>query len=284
MDQIDLEFCVYKELDIFMKELLIAHVRLEKEGNKERARVVLAQLLLFNEIFKLFQQNSDLDDFRDSLEDYVFEETDRYQEARDNGDRNTATIMLARVRCTRRLLMRLNNSSRMELHAQAMMLTSDAKEKPLEEYENPFADEESWQRVLAIKQAEEFQQGEDIRQINPEHRRLEYEARKLQKEIALRLSQGGRVTEFHKAQQRAADGLFQYFPEPQQWSNLPDFLRDRIEASNLYYAQAREAADHSICCTLIGYLRFFKTLQRRITTILHRREMRRKVKDALTFH
>lgn len=288
MNDQDREFCVLKELDIFMQELVNAHLHHEKEGSEQKSTFNLAQLYLLQEIFKVFQQNKDVDDLKECLEDYVDSETGRYEEARFEGNRKQARVMLARLRCTRRLLLRLNNHFRQELILKTTLNEPNPTPPDISNVKIRAELEEARLLLFSYAQTEEFQEGEDVRKIDPEHKRMTYEARKLQKEIkgrmrALGLTEGAGDA-YLKCQERAADTLFNYFPEPKDWSRLRDFLLERIESSYLYYQQVREAEDHAAAVSIIGYLRFFTTLQRRISAPIQRRELRRKIEAALVIH
>jgi hypothetical protein len=288
MDSAVLETCVIKELEIAMQELMFAHQRHESEGDEERATLVLAQLILCGEIYGAFQRNSDWDDFRESLEDYVWSETERYREARFADDRGTARIMLARVRCTRRLLIRLNNQERLELHAKTWFLKPDAPgNNPLADMDSKYH-KEAMRLGLGYADTNEFQEGDEISKIDPEHKRLKFEANRLRREIKERVrdlvSSEGAYAQYLKTQERAVDTLFSYFKEPSDWSKLKDFLLERIESSDLYYRQVREAGDYATAVTTMGYLRFFRTLQRRISAPLPRRELLRRIEVALKIH
>ncbi|GFO67384.1 hypothetical protein GMLC_09630 [Geomonas limicola] len=289
MDQEDKEVCVLKELEICMEELMRAHLRHEKEGNEERSRMALAQIFLCNEILQLYQQNTDWEDFTERLEDYAYTEMDRYQTARSNGQRGSARVMLARVRCTRRLLTRLNNPSRQEIHAKMGFFPSRSLcETVLSQADLPDKFKEAHQKTQLYEHVEKFQQGEDIRSINREQKRLEYEARRLQQEVTEKsrnLPPGNQAYErFVEAQGHLFPAIEQNIAEPKLWHKFREFLCELIERSELRYRVARELDDYEEALQELGRMRSAGWLLRRIREPLHRREINRQIGLALTIH
>jgi len=280
--------CVIEELQLFMQEQMIAHLRHEQEGREERSRFALAQVYLCGEMLKVFLQDLDWEDFRETLEDYVYSQTDGYQEAREAGDRVQASVMLARVRCTRRLLLRLHNPARQALLAKTKAVGPSLSLNAIKGHDTVGYFDEAELFSQKYQDIWSFQEGEAPREIDPEHTRLEYEAKRLLKEIKDKLetaeSQGRSNTAYFRAQQRACEGLFPYFSEPKDWEKLQDFLRDRIESSCLYYQQVRQAGDHPAAVSILAYLWFFKTLLRRVSSPMRRRDLRRAIKGALIIH
>lgn len=289
MDREDQEICVLKELEICMEELMRAHLRHEQDGNEERSRVALAQIYLCNEIMQLYQKNSDWDDFTESLEDYVYSEMDRYQEARSNGERGRARLMLARVRCTRRLLARLHNPSRQVIHSQMLYVPPRLLcDTVLNHPDLPEKFKEANQKARSYQHFERFQHGEDPRSINHEQKRLEYEAAQLQKLVSNKLS---KIPPSKEAYQRFVEAQGHLFPaieqniaEPKLWHKFREFLWELIERSELRYRVARECDDYEIALMELGRMRCAGWLLRRIREPIHRREINRQIEEALIFH
>lgn len=289
MDREDQEVCVLKELEIFMEELMQAHLRHEKEGDEERSRLALAQIYLCNEIFQLYQKNSDWEDFTESLEDYVYSEMDRYQEARCNGEKGKARVMLARVRCTRRLLTRLNNPSRQEIHAKlGFFPVRSFSETVLSQPDLPETFQEAHKKALLFEYIEKFQKGEDVRSINREQKRLEYEAARLKKEVTDKLSTippgNEAYQQFVEAQGHVFPAIEQNIAEPKLWHKFREFLWELIERSELRYRVAREIDDYEVALMELGRMRCAGWLLRRIREPIHRRELCRQINQALVIH
>lgn len=284
----DESVCVIEELQLFMQEQMIAHLRHEQEGHEERSRFALVQFFLCGEMLKRFIEDLDWEEFRETLEDYVYSQTEGYQEAREAGDRVQASVMLARVRCTRRLLLRLHNPARQALLAKTKAMGTKLSLNTLKGHDTVGYFDEAEPFLQKYQDIWSFQEGEVPREIDPEHTRLEYEAKRLLKEIQYKLeiaeSYGRSNAAYYKAQQRACEGLFSHFIEPKDWEKLQDFLRDRIESSSLYYQQVRESGDHPACVSILAYQRFFKTLLRRVSSPMRRRDLRRVIKGALIIH
>lgn len=289
MDRQDEEVCVLKELEIFMEELMRAHLRHEKEGNEERSRLALAQIYLCNEIFQLYQKNSDWGDFTESLEDYAYSEMDRYQEARCNGETGKARLMLARVRCTRRLLTRLNNPSRQQIHATFGYFPANPLcETVLNQPDLPEGILEAHKKAIIFECVEKFQKGEDPRNINREQKRLEYEAAQLQKEVTDKIRKippgNEAYVRFVEAQGQLFPAIEQNIAEPKLWHKFREFLWELIERSDLRYRVARECDDYETALMELGRMRCAGWLLRRIREPIRRRELSRQIGDALIFH
>ncbi|WP_183353521.1 hypothetical protein [Geomonas silvestris] len=272
-----------------MEELMQAHMRHEKEGNEERSRMALAQIYLCNEIFQLYQKNSDWEDFTGRLEDYVYSEMDRYQEARGNGEKGKARLMLARVRCTRRLLARLNNPSRQEIHSKLGFFPARTfSEAALNQPDLPEKFQEAQQKTLLYESIERFQRGEDPRTINREQKRLEYEAARLQKEVTARsrkIRPGNEAYErFVEAQGHIFPAIEQNIAEPKLWHKFREFLWELIERSELSYRVARECDDYEVALMELGRMRCAGWLLRRIREPIRRREICRQIEQALVIH
>jgi len=289
MDREDQELCVLKELEICMEELMRAHLRHEKDGDEERSRMALTQIFLCNEILQLYQANSDWEDFTDRLEEYAFAEMDRYQEARCNGETGKARLMLARIRCTRRLLARLNNRSRQELHSKlGYFLPRVSCEKVLNQPELPATFQEAQQKTRCYLHIEQFQAGEDARAINREQKRLEYEAARLQKEVMdkfRKIRPGNGVYErFVEAQGHLFPAIEQNIAEPKLWHKFREFLWELIERSELRYRVARGCDDYEVALMELGRMRCAGWLLRRIREPIRRREINRQIGEALIYH
>lgn len=98
-----------RELNLLLGEAIANYKRVEPLGNESRRSMALAPIYLANELGKRFLQVGDCSDFKDTVYDYIDSETERYSTARAAGDRQSAQVMLARVRFAKKLARRLEN-------------------------------------------------------------------------------------------------------------------------------------------------------------------------------
>ena len=101
-----------RELIQLMEESIKNFMRVQAQGNEVRSWMAAAQTYLAEGMLK---QNWDLKDwglFAESVDDYIFTETERYNQARFDDDSDNATAMLARVRFATTLSRRLADRDR----------------------------------------------------------------------------------------------------------------------------------------------------------------------------
>jgi len=111
-DQIDEELMWMRELSAMLEESIANHQRVEPHGNQVRSTMALAQVYLATGFLKNAVESEDWSWIKDDVYDYIESETARYREARVAGDRDKASVMLARVRFSTTLARRLDNPER----------------------------------------------------------------------------------------------------------------------------------------------------------------------------
>ena len=108
------ESCWIREFNLIFEEALANAQRVESQGNEARHLMALAPVYLAEEMAKQLSQMEDWSGFKESIYDYIESETERYRLARDEDDRRSAWVMLARVRFAKTLAWRLDNPRRRE--------------------------------------------------------------------------------------------------------------------------------------------------------------------------
>lgn len=101
-----------REMSAMMEEATANHQRVEPLGNQVRSTMALAQVYLAIGFLKNAVESEDWSWIKDDVYDYIESETARYREARVAGDRDKASVMLARVRFATTLARRLENPER----------------------------------------------------------------------------------------------------------------------------------------------------------------------------
>ena len=87
-----------EELTLTNEEAMATVQRLESHGNPALQRAALSQFFLARAMLKQVIDSEDWSWFKESVYEYIDSETARYRESRAAGNRDEASIMLARVR------------------------------------------------------------------------------------------------------------------------------------------------------------------------------------------
>ena len=101
-----------RELSAMMQEAMVNYQRVEPHGNQVRSTMAMAQVYLATGFLKNAVDSEDWSWIKDDVYEYIESETARYREARAAGDRDNASVMLARVRFATTLARRLENPER----------------------------------------------------------------------------------------------------------------------------------------------------------------------------
>jgi hypothetical protein len=103
---------VLRELIQLMEESVKNFMRVHAQGNEVRSRMAAAQAFLAEGMLRINWDLKDWGLFAEWVDDYIFTETERYNQARFDDDRANATAMLARVRFATTLYRRINDPDR----------------------------------------------------------------------------------------------------------------------------------------------------------------------------
>ena len=103
---------VLRGLVQLMEESISNFARVEPQGNEQRTLMAAAQVYLAQGFLRLYWDLKDWDIFTDAVYDYIDTETERYNQARFEDDRDHATAMLARVRFATTLARRIDDPDR----------------------------------------------------------------------------------------------------------------------------------------------------------------------------
>jgi hypothetical protein len=269
------------ELTLMTQQVMTDHLRYEKQADQTRSRMALAQFFLCYEIMKSLRGRDDWSTVLDSIYDYADSETDLYRAARQAGDRDQAALRLARVRCARTLIRRVENPTRQTLLAIGPRARICL---PLDET----VEESGRQQELWWLETAEYQEGEPPREIVPQHKRLARELTLLSRETAAAAARlagdEAAARSFHAARAQSCRYLVRRLENPEERSGFEAFLIEHREELELYYRQARAQEDRLLAWWLLGQLRVVRTLARRLSDVMRRRGLLARIKPALAFH
>ncbi|HBG08047.1 MAG: hypothetical protein A2075_14670 [Geobacteraceae bacterium GWC2_58_44] len=273
-----------KEVTLMVQEMMMNHFRYQEQNNPASSRLALAQAVLLNQMLGMLMQSDEWSGFKETVYDYIDSETERYREAREAGDRDLATIMLARVRCAKTLARRLENPLRQLLLAS----TPQGDTKPLEtRSEGPYA-ELIKKGELGRDELMAFEIG-NPKGLVTQHRLIAHELKIITKETAdnlERVQSLGAAAKICLVSGRAQS--CRYFMK--NWLRLDngalfkDFLREFIEEAELYYRLAQENDDREAALAILGRIGTARTLLRRLADPIRNRGFLSRITASVTLH
>lgn len=286
MDGEQVETLCLEEVTLMVQEVMTNHLRYEEQNNRALSRIALAQVVLLNEMLKALLETDQDFDFMESIYDYIDSETVRYREAREAGDRDAATIMLARVRCAKTLMRRLENPLRQRLLAS----TPQGDAKPSGGFgagTGPLAqlikNGELWHDELM-----DFN-GANPKGLVPQHRLVAYEIRAISIETAENLERVQALGDPAKiclvsGRAQTCVYLMNNWLKLNDWPLFKSLLRELIEEAELCYRQAQENEDRDTALAMLARISTATTLLRRLADPIRSRGLLGKIRASVTFH
>jgi len=277
-----------KEVNLMVQEMLINHLRYEEQNKPASSRIALAQVMLLNDMLKMLMETEDWSDFKESVYDYIDSETIRYREAREADDRDSATVMLARVRCAKTLVRRMENPLRQLLFAS----DPQSDTKPFESADARKSTgllTELIEKVKSVYGELMTFDGDNTKGLAPQHRFIVHEITVITNETADNLDRVHSLGEAAKiclvsGRVQSCTYLMNSLLKLDNWSLFKDFLREFIEEAELYYRQAQENDDREKALAMLGRISTARTLLRRLSDPIRIRGFLSRIRVSDTFH
>jgi len=287
VDSEQVESLWVREVTLMVQEMMMNHIRYEEQNNPASARLALAQALLLNKMLEVLVESEDWSGFKETVYDYIDSETERYREAREAGDRDLATIMLARVRCAKTLARRLENPLRQLLLASTPQGEIKSFGDGVGKGTGPLAE--------LIAKAEQGRdelmvfEGDNPKGLVPRHRLIAHELKLITKEAADNLNRVqslGEAAKIRLVSGRAQSCMYlmDNCPKLDNRSLFEDFLREFVEEAQLYYRQAQESDDREMALFMLGRISTARTLLRRLADPIRSRGFLSRIRASVTFH
>jgi hypothetical protein len=277
-----------KEVTLMVQELMINHMRYEEQNNPVSARIALAQALLLHKMLEGLMESEDWSDFKETVYDYIDSETERYLEAREAGDRDMATLTLARVRCAKTLARRLENPLRQ------LLLASTPQGDP--EPGSAAGVRKSTGRYAEMMEKMKLGpddpaafKGTDPKGLVPQHTLVAHEISVITRETADNMERVQPLGEaakicFISGRAQGCIYLMNSWLKLDNWSLFKDFLREFTEEAELYYRQARENDDHDRALAILGRISAARILLRRLAEPIRSRGFLSRITASVTLH
>lgn len=276
-----------KEVTLMVQELMMNHLRHEEQNNQVSARIALAQALLLHKMLEGLMESEDWSDFKETVYDYIDSETERYQDAREAGDRDMATLTLARVRCAKTLARRLENPLRQLLLASTPQGDAEPGGAGAGKSSGRFT-EMMEKMKLGTDDPAAFK-GSDPKSLVPQHLLVAHEISVITRETAdnmervQSLGDAGKIC-FISGRAQGCIYLRDSWLKLDNWSLFQDFLRDFTEEAELYYRQARENDDHDRALAILGRISAVRILLRRLAEPIRSRGFLGRIRASVTLH
>jgi hypothetical protein len=275
-----------KEVTLMVQELMMNHLRHEEQNNQVSARIALAQALLLHKMLEGLMESEDWSDFKETVYDYIDSEMDRYLDAREAGDRDMATITLARVRCAKTLARRLENPLR-----QLLLASTPQGDTPgaagAGKSSGRFA--EMMEKIKLGSDDPAAFKGADPKSLVPQHLLVAHEISVITRETADNmervqpLGEAGKIC-FISGRAQGCIYLMNNWRKLDNWSLFQDFLREFTEEAELYYRQARENDDHDRALAILGRISAARILLRRLAEPIRSRGFLSRITASVTLH
>jgi hypothetical protein len=219
-----------KEMSLITNEVSLSYGRVQSEQGSRRFNFLAAQAAFCMHCMKTMM---DLDDnwswFPDFVTDQREEALSSYREAREDGDRERALLMLAQLRLATTLARRLADGRRAKFFV-------DEPKAP-----DPMQEENLWSRELALITEESL----------ATHQRFERQGKPALALMAL-------------AQVYLGNDMIKQMSDAEDWSWFKDSVYDYLETETERYRRTRAAGDRKQASVMLARVRFAKTLAARL--------------------
>ena len=287
MDSDQVENLWVKEVTLMVQELMMNHMRYEEQNNSASARIALAQALLLHKMLEGLMESEDWSDFKETVYDYIDSEMERYLDAREAGDRDMATLTLARVRCAKTLARRLENPLRQLLHASTPQGDTEPGTASARKITGRYA--ELMEKMKLGPDDPAAFKGTDPKGLVPQHTLVAHEISVITRETADNMERVQPLGEaakicFVSGRAQGCIYLMNSWRKLDNWALFKDFLCEFNEEAELYYRQARENDDHDRALAILGRISAARILLRRLAEPIRSRGFLSRIRASATLH